>query len=296
MKQKKLLLPSLLLAVALIASVILGVVEGIAHKPTVTAQSFPFSITYQYQGTTYTIEDVYHCSYKLTGGDYDPKGRYYTGHMEGREDEDTSYLIAQDGGGELRLFTNFYPDYLLGDPMYDDYYDGESLYEPLIIYYDQMGDQYYDEATYAAKEIQLISWEYPQPIENELVFSHIGRLSSSVVLPLVGLGLITLLLTLLLVRKEKELVYGPMDKLSTVLNFAVVLFVLPFMAVVAGLSDINGATGTLGHTLIYYVPFFTVLSVAASLSLRRKGMSKAGLFVLFLSPILLVLSFPLAGL
>ena len=59
MKSKKLLLPAIILAVAILASAVYSVVSSIAFKPTVTEGEFPFSITYELDGERVTIEDVY---------------------------------------------------------------------------------------------------------------------------------------------------------------------------------------------------------------------------------------------
>ena len=59
MKSKKLLLPTIILAVAILATVVYSVISSIAFKPTVTEGEFPFSITYELDGERVTIEDVY---------------------------------------------------------------------------------------------------------------------------------------------------------------------------------------------------------------------------------------------
>lgn len=50
MKTKKLALPIIILAVAVVAMAIFGIVTNIAQKPTVTEHEFPFSITYELKG------------------------------------------------------------------------------------------------------------------------------------------------------------------------------------------------------------------------------------------------------
>ena len=59
---KKLLLPSILLIVTLIAYIIATVAFCYTTKPSILEGEFPFSVTYEYKGETGTISGVYKCS------------------------------------------------------------------------------------------------------------------------------------------------------------------------------------------------------------------------------------------
>ena len=59
MKNKKLLLPVIILVVAILAIAVYSVCSSIAKKPTVTEGEFPFTITYELDGNEVTISDVY---------------------------------------------------------------------------------------------------------------------------------------------------------------------------------------------------------------------------------------------
>ena len=50
MKSKKLLLPTIIISVAILAMAVFSVVSNIAQKPTITKGEFPFSITYELDG------------------------------------------------------------------------------------------------------------------------------------------------------------------------------------------------------------------------------------------------------
>ena len=63
MKNKKLLFPTIILVVAIMAIAVYSVCSSIAKKPTVTEGEFPFSITYEYKGETKTLSGVLECEY-----------------------------------------------------------------------------------------------------------------------------------------------------------------------------------------------------------------------------------------
>ena len=75
MKSKKLFLPTIILAVAILATVVYSIISSIAFKPAITEGEFPFSITYELDGERVTIEDVYKVHYVRNDGYADTKSR-----------------------------------------------------------------------------------------------------------------------------------------------------------------------------------------------------------------------------
>ena len=288
MKLKKLMLPIIILVVAVISMTAFVIVNGISKKPTITEEKFPFSITYELNGKTETIEDVYEASFVGHGGYADPKFRIYEGKIAGMQYEgDTAYVLSESSEGRIVLVTNFYADYMMGDPQYD-YFVWET-FAPMMLYYDSQEVEYTDEETLLSKGVKLISWEYPQPVENNLVFSHIAILSSEVVLPTVFIGALALLAMIILVKKgksSKKAKNGKSDKISVVLNFIIGIVVIPFMTVFGAFLDIIGNSAELGQQLLYIIPAFSLLCLAASVGLRRKGFKKGGLAIQFVGPVL----------
>ena len=59
MKNKKLFLPSIIAGAAIFAIFVCAIISGLAFKPRVTEGEFPFTITYELDGETVTIDDVY---------------------------------------------------------------------------------------------------------------------------------------------------------------------------------------------------------------------------------------------
>jgi hypothetical protein len=158
---------------------------------------------------------------------------------------------------------------MMGDSE-SDYFDDET-FAPQILYYDDQEQEFTDEESLEKQGVKLISYEYPTPIENSFVFSHLSYFSGEIVLPLVLIALLALLAIIIFVKKEKELKYKPVDIISIVLNFIICLIILPFTTVVAMFIDINGGNPAFYHQLLYFVPTIMVLCVAASIALRRKG-------------------------
>ena len=287
MKNKKLFLPTIILVVAILATVAYSVISSIAFKPTVTEGEFPFSITYELDGERVTIEDVYKVHYVRNDGYADTKSRVYAGELESSGEDDTLYTLKKDENGRIELWTHFYADYLMGDPEYD-YFDDEA-FEPQIYYYDANETEYHDEETLLAQSVKLISFEYPTPIKNSFVFSHISYFSGVVVLPTLFIALLALIATIIFVRKEKELKYKAIDIVSIVLNFIIAFTLVPFVTILGVFIDIEGGGPELYYQITYFIPAVSVLCIAASVALRRKGYGKSSLITQFIGPVIFAL-------
>ena len=286
MRNKKLFLPAIILAVAVLAIAVYSLISSIAKKPTITEGEFPFSITYELNGETVTINDVYKARYVAKDGHADTKARVYVGEIGDMGEGNTVYTLKTDANARIELWTYFHPEYLMGDPAYD-YFD-DVAFEPIIYYFDSEEIEYHDEETLTAQGIKLIGFEYPEPIENTFVFSHIAYLNGAVVIPALLIALLALLAILIFVRKEKELKYKAIDMISIVLNFFVGFVYLGFVAVLAMLIDIEGGGPELYYQLLYFIPAFSALCIAASVALRRKGYGVKSLIAELIGPAVFV--------
>ena len=282
MKSKKLFLPAIILAAAILAIAVYSVVSSIAKKPVVTEGEFPFSITYELNGETITIDDVYKARYVRNDGYADTKSRVYVGEIGNLGEGNTVYTLKKDENSRVELWTHFYPDYLMGDTEYD-YFDDEA-FEPRIYYYDSEETEYHDEETLAAQGVKLINFEYPTPIENSFVFSHISYFSGAVVLPTLFIALLALIATIIFVKKDKELQYKSVDIVSIVLNFIIGTLYLAFVTILAIFIDIEGGSPELFHQVMYFIPAFSVLCIVASVALRRKGYGVKSLIAELIGP------------
>lgn len=286
MKAKKLFLPAIILAMTIVVMMVYSVIASIAKKPTITEKDFPFSITYELNGKTEIVEGIYSVSFTGNGGYADTTTRIYKGEfISSREDIDTSYVISKNSDGTIMMHTKFHADYLMGDTVYD--YFSDEAFAPTLIYFDSENHEYTDEQTLMEHGAKLISWEYPKPIENSFVFSHIAPLSGEVVIPLALMAALALIAVMILVKKEKDLNKQRIDRVSVIVNFVIALTVLPFAAIYGMLSDITGTSVSIMHQIGYFVPAITILGLAASVGLRRKGFHKSSFFVQLAGPVVL---------
>ena len=293
MKSKKFLLPTLILAVTVVAIVVCSLVLSIAVKPTVTEGEFPFSITYELDGKTVTIEDVYKVRYVKNGGYADTKSREYIGEIGNRGENETIYTLKKEGNARVELWTYFYPDYMMGDAEYD--YFEEKDFKPILYYFDADEIEYQDEETLAAQGVKLIGFEYPTPIENSLVFSHLSYFSSAVVLPTLLFAILALIAMFIFVKKDKELKYKAVDVISVILNFVIGLTLIPFVIVLALLIDVDGGGPEFYNQVMYFIPALLVLCVAASVALRRMGYGVKSLLAQLVGPVVFAVYLAVCG-
>ena len=285
MKNKKMLLPVVILAAALLAMIVCSLFTAIAKKPTVTEKEFAFTITYELDGERVTINDVYTAYYDGNGGYADSKSRIYHGKIGGMEGiDDTYYTLKQKGNERIELDTNFYPDYMMGDP--DGDYFSEVPFEPVLLYYDAEENEYCDAETLQSHGAKLISWEYPEPIENSFEFSHISIFSGEVVMPTLFISILALVACIIFVKKDPDFVIKPIDRVSTTFNYLVGFITVPFMAFSMMLSDITGDNEDIIHQILYFAGAITVLCIALSICLRRKNYSVSALVTTFIGPAL----------
>ena len=283
MKRFKLFLPTIILVAAIMLTMISAFITGIALKPTVTESEFPFSITYELDGETVTINDVYKARYK-ENKKY--KYRTYIGEIGNLGEDNTIYTLKTDETGRIELWTHFYPDYLMGDAWYD-YFD-EEAFEPRIYYYDAEENEFYDRETLSEQGVKLISFEYPEPIENSMVFSHITIPESDVVVPTVIIAFLAMLATIIFVKKDNDYISMPINTITVVFNFIIGFIVLPFFTTFSGLLEAMGDVGDIMNLVIYLLPALTILGITASIALRRKLYGKSALIVQFISPAVFV--------
>lgn len=280
MKSKKLLLPTIILIVAIFVIAVYSVISCIETKPTITEAEFPFSITYELDGETVTIEDVYKVRY-LENSEYGDG--IYAGEIGNRGENNSDYILKEDAdGGTIELQTRFYTEFMMGDSEYDYFDEGD--FAPVISYYDAEGYEYMDEETLSAHGVKLIDYEYPSPIENSFAFSQITYLRSEVVFPTVLISALAMLAIIIFVKKEKELQYKAVDKVSIVFNFVIGCALTPYVSLAAALVDINGGGDDIYRKIMYYMPSLLILCIAGSIALRRKGYGAKALITELVGP------------
>ena len=282
MKSKKFFLPSIILLSAIAVMCLFGVLDAIVREPVIREGEFPFSITYEVNGKTETIEDVCVCTYAGVGGYADPKTRYYHEKIVDSQDMEVpgDYVIYKDDNGYIILVTCLYADYLMGDPS-DMRYRTEC--EPYLAYETVQRDEYEEGLELSVHGAKIISWDYPEPIKNSFKFSYMTVLSGRSVIPMTLIALLATLASIIFVKKEQDLRYTLVDKISIVCNFLIVIFAVPFFTIAGVLMDIVGVAEELLGQMFYLSSAMITLGIAASICLRRKGYRKSGLLVQFIA-------------
>ena len=289
MKNKSLRIPSIILAVGILAALAVCLLSCIVRTPAITEQEFPYAVTYTLDGETKTLEGVYECRFVRNGGGTDPLERYYEGEYLTNPTElpSSCHAIAQQGDLTLCVVIRLTDYYLMGD-VADTKYSSE-LAIPYLAVFDAEQIEYMDEATVGQFDAGLVSWELPQPIKNSFVFSGFCGLNDVSMFAMLAVGLLVILAVLIFVRRDKTVAHTALDTAAVVLNFVIALATIPFLTLVVWLMQIYASGDEIIYLIDLCVPALTAFTVAASIALRRKGRSKTGFFIQFAGPVLFVL-------
>lgn len=290
MKNKSLKTPLMIIAAGLVLCLVACLFAGMIKAPVITEQDFNYAVTYQINGETKTIEDVYRVRFVSTGKGTDPHYRYYEGFYlaDPNTGEPAHHVLANQDGLKLRVVFTFPHDYLMGDSDIAETYNG-AIPDPYLAAYDSMGVEYTDEETLEKFGAELISWETPQPIENNLAFSSIVMLHDGSMLLMLLIGYLAVVACMIFVKRDKTLPLNALDKVSVLFNFLIALLVIPFMTVVVLLMQIYVSGDELIYKLDLCVPVISAFTLASSIVLRRRDYRKAGFFIQFAGPVLFVI-------
>lgn len=290
MKNKSLKLPMIMIAIGLIIAIAASLLVSIQKAPTVTNQDFDFSVTYKLDGETKTINGVYSSRFTGFGGNgVDPLCRYYEGtyKVAGENDGDRCFTIAEKDGYKLYIVVLFNDCYLMGDEKnesYDSYVE-----EPILEVEDKDGNQYDGTEMLDVFDAEIVSFEYPEPIENTFCFAGFSGLYDTSTGAMTLIGIFTLILCMILVKKGASVEYGVLDKIGIALNFAAMLLVLPIIYIAAILIQAYPTGPNWIYQAYLCIPQIIPFSIAASLSLRRNGFRKSGFVIPFLAPAIVVI-------
>ena len=284
MKNKSLKLPIIIIAIGIIIAVVACLLLSMQKTPTVAKQDFNFSITYKLDGETKTINGVYSSRFTGFGANgVDPLCRYYEGtyKVDGEDDGDRCFTIAEKDGYELYIVALLNDYYLMGDEeneSYDSYTEGPTLEAE-----DKDGNQYDGTDLPDVFNAEIVSFKYPEPIENTFYFTGFAGLYVISTGAMTLIGILTLILCMIFVRKGEGVEYRALDKISIALNFVAMLLVLPIIYI----ASVFVQAYKIGPDWLYQaylcIPQIIPFSIAASLSLRRKGFRKSGFFIQFLA-------------
>ena len=285
MKNKSLKLPIIIIAIGIIVAIVASLLLSMQKTPTVTNQDFDFSITYKLDGETKTINGVYSSRFTGFGGNgIDPLCRYYDGtyKVEGEDDGDRCFTIAEKDGYRLYIVALLNDYYLMGDEENESY--NSNAKAPTLEAEDKDGYQYDETELPEFFDAEIVSFEYPQPIENSFEFTGFAGLYAVSTGAMTLVAVLTLIICMILVKKGDGVEYSVLDKIGMALNFAAILFVLPITYIAAVFVQAYPVGPDWIYQAYLCIPPIIPFSVAASLSLRRKGFRKLGFFIQFLAP------------
>ena len=282
MNSKNMKLPIIILVIGLLLAVASCFLTGIMKEPTIKEHAFDYSVTYSVDGEVKTHKGSYRCSFIGYDGHDDPTLRLYDGvhKIDGNVSESSWFTVAHKDGAELSLIINLDANYLMGDPDKYEYVSGNEA--PYLEAVDAEG---YSVEISEVFDAEIISWEYPEPIENSFEFVGFSRLYSVSMLVMLLVGVLTIMACVIFVKKNADVSYKLLDKLSIAVNFLICFIVIPFITIVIFLFPLAMDSNSIMYQIYLWVPVMTAFTVAASVALRRKGFTKSGFFAQFVFPV-----------
>ncbi len=283
MKNSSMKLPIIILVIGLILAIASCFFTGIMKEPTIREHNFDYSVTYRIDGEVKTFEGVFQCSFKGHDGYDDPTLRLYDGvHVKDEAVQESMWFtVAQKEDVELLMAVGLDAAYLMGDPDKYEYVHGND--DP---YFEALDAEGYSVEVSEKFDAEIISWEYPEPIENTFRFSGFSRLYVISMLIMLLIAFLTVLACLIFVRKDSDVGYKVFDILSIIANFVITFMVIPFITIVIVFFPLVMEAESLLYQIYLCVPALTVFTLAASIALRRKGFAKSGFFVQLVCPVL----------
>ena len=283
MKNSYMKLPIIILVVGLILAIASCFFTGIVKEPTIKEREFDYSVTYRIGSEIKTYEGAFQCSFGGHDGHDDPTLRLYDGvhTKDGNEIGPLWLTVAQKEDVELMMAVGLDAAYLMGDPDKYEYVHGND--EP---YFEAIDAEGYSVEVSEIFDAEIISWEYPEPIENSFRFVGFSRLYSISMLVMLVIAFLTVLACLIFVRKNPDVNYKILDIISVLANFLITFIAIPFLTIVIVLFPLTMDAGSLLYQIFLCVPALTAFTIAASIALRRKGFAKSGFFVQLVCPVL----------
>ena len=293
MNIKNIKLPIIIIVVGMLVAAASCFLVGIRKEPVIKERDFDYSVTYRLDGEEKTLEGIFKCKFSRGNEFTDPTSRDYVGEYIQNGNELNSYYttIAQKDGVELFIVAELDADYLMGDPEDGEYNLGNN--DPYLEAVDSEGIAVEVSDTFDA---EIISFEYPEPIENSFQFAGFSVLYANSMFSMLLVAILTIIACMIFVRRNADVSYKILDKLSIAFNFILLFAVIPFITVAVFLFPLVMDEKTLLYQIYLCIPALTAFTIAASVVLRRKGFSKSGMIVQFVFPVLWILQILLESL
>lgn len=283
MTTKSMKLPIMILVIGLILAVASCFLTGIKKEPTIKEHEFDYSVTYRLDGEIKTYEGGFKCSFNGYDGYDDPTFREYVGvhTKDGKTLDSFWFPIAQKDGVELSIVTDLDAAYLMGDPDKYEYVSGNE--DPYLDAIDADGIPVEVSEVF---DVEIISWEFPEPIENSFKLVGFSRLYAVSMFAMLLVGVLTIIACIIFVRRDNEVSYNVLDKLSFAFNLIIGFAAIPFITIVVALLPLVMDAEAFLYQIYLCIPAMTAFTIAASVVLRRKGFTKFGLLVQLACPVL----------
>ena len=283
MKNTCVKLPIIIIAVGLILAIASCFFTGIVKEPTIKEHEFDYSVTYRIGSETKTYEGTFRCSFVGHDRHDDPTLRLYDGvhTKDGNEIGALWLTVAQKEDVELMMAVGLDAAYLMGDPDKYEYVHGNN--DP---YFEAINADGYSVEVSEKFDAEIISWEYPESIENSFRFAGFSRLYVISMLVMLAIAFLTVIACLIFVRKGSDVSYKALDEISIVANFLITFIAIPFLTIVIFFFPLVMDSESLLYQICLCVPVLTAFTIAASIALRRKGFTKSGFFVQLVCPAL----------
>ena len=255
----------------LVAAVIFVCVQARVSGPEITYHKFAIPVTYEEYGEVKT-QTVTYC------GQYWEEDQAFHAYYEDSGMPDTVTMKEENGNMIWWLQLQLEAGYLMGDPAYADFY-ADGMPEPSIGYFDEEWNEHSGVTEAESRGIKLIGCEYPEPIENSIVDKGV-KLDHAAIGVLTVATFVILLLGIILVKKEEDVVYQRRDKTARTLNIVIGVLALPLLFLLGDEWELVAGRPVDSVVAALMAPV-TVLGICASVILRRKGKSLAGMVAQF---------------
>ena len=283
MNLKRIKLPIIILTIGLVAVILSHFIVSAVKAPSVPEYEFTYSVTYKIAGETKTMQGKYKCVFDGYGGAEEPFDRFYVGeHTDPTLEDHEGYIVAQKDGRSLAIWVSFNDCYLMGDT--ENEYYAEEHSAPRFVVYDTDGGAYDDEERLAPFEAEIVSWEYPEPIENTFNFAGFAPMNFYSMLAMLVVGAVLIIVCACFVKKDESVTDASLDKVSLVFNFIVGLVAIPFAVLVAFFIPLTVDSTDPAYFIFLLIPVLTEITIAVSVAARRIGFTKTGFFVQFIGP------------
>lgn len=140
------------------------------EKPEIRYGEFDYSLVYEINGETKTINDTLVCEYDGISRSLEGKSVKWNSYIKGTNKEDC-YLIFEDDEYKLYIYVPTDARYFMDEPDYD-LYGFENPGEPWLAYAfvepaEDKEYQFFSVDDYEEKfGVKIVSWEIEKPIEN----------------------------------------------------------------------------------------------------------------------------------